>query len=331
MKKSSRFAKPLMLAALATAVALTASACGSSSADPSTAEGETANIHVGYYVGGAPSLTSMGLSMLGDDSAMQEKHGIKLQMEEYSSLPTMYTDIARGRIDASTSGPASVASSASQGAPVAIVGTIADATNSVMSTGRPWDKDSVRGSRIVAQTSSGSWKSIEASIANQLGLKAGDDYEVINSDSTAAAAVQAATGKADYAIVRAEQILLAQQEFPNLSVVADAKALGIVPGKADIGYIVESNTTKLSADNGKKLIAALAEKTAWMEANPDEVEEYAVARGQKPGIAREFLTSGMIAYNVRTTAEARDQLEAEFTALKEAGVIDKMPPDSIYS
>ncbi|QCB51586.1 hypothetical protein E5720_18960 [Rhodococcus sp. PAMC28707] len=329
MNRNNKIAKRFALAALATTLALTASACGGSSG-PETAEGETANIHLGYYVGGAPSLTSQGLVMLGEDSAMQEAHGIKLQMEEYSNLSTMYTDIVRGRIDVSTAGPSTVASSASQGAPVAIVGKIANATNSAMSTGKPWDADNVRGSRIVTQTSSSSWKSVEASIANNLGLQSGQDYEVINSDSTAAAAVQAATGKADYAIVRAEQILLAEQQFPTLKVVADASELGIVPGKADIGYVLESNTNGLSSANGEKLTAALAEKTAWMEANPDAVEDFAVARGQKPGIAREFLVSGTISYDVQPVSEARGELEKEFEALEKAGIIEQMPPDSIY-
>ena len=310
-------------------IALVSGCGGGDTASPSSTDGAV-SLTVGNYVSGAPSVISMPLIFLGKNPDLQKKYGISVDVKDYASLSELTTDMARGRVGTSLSGPSSVASAASQGAPLAIAGTVARASNAILSTGKRWSAADLKGSRLVAQTTSSSWKSVEASIRQNLGLKSGADYEVVNSASTAAAAAQVAAGNGDYALVRAEQIELAQKQFPSMKVVAPANELGLLPGVADWGYVIEYNTTKVDAKGAQKLMLALAEQTDILKANPDEVEKYAVSQKQVPGVARDFLTSGTVQFDVKPVAAAKAELSQEFSLLQKGGVISEAPPSNIF-
>ncbi|MCK0150860.1 ABC transporter substrate-binding protein [Marivita sp. S6314] len=292
---------------------------------------DAVNVTIGEYIpSSTPSVVSMPLSLLGERADLQEKHGINVDLVEYSNLSALYSDLALGRVEVSLTGPATLATLSAKGAPLALAGTIGRATNAILSNGKSWDAETLKGSRLVAQTSSSSWTVVQAIIERNFGLKAGEDYEVINSDSTAAAALQVAAEKADFAIVRAEQVLLALSKFDNLQMVADPKALGREEGVADWGYILSYNHEQQDAATMEKLMAALAEVGDWMDANPAEVETRAVAAGREPGIAEAFLTTGLFQLDVRTAAEAKESLMADYDLLKSVGYLAGDLPDTVF-
>ena len=321
------FASTLRHAALLTAV------ISLWAGSPSIAEAaDAATIIVGnYQPSSTSSLVSMPLEVLVERKDLQQKHGIKVDSKDYSNLSALYSDLAVGRVDAALTGTATLAAAAVKGAPLSMAGTIARASNVILSSGKPWSAAGLKGSRLVAQTSSSSWIVLKAIIERDLGLRAGTDYEVINSDSTAGAALQAAAGKADFAIVRAEQILLALKKFKNLKIVADAKALGREKGVADWGYIVTYNNKKQKYADMERMMAALAEVGGWMKANPDEVEARAVKSGQEPGIAKEFLTSGMLGLDIEPATKVKKTILADYELLKSVGYLATEPPKSIFA
>lgn len=291
---------------------------------------EVAVISVGDYLPAtAPSLVSMPLFLLNDRPEVQEKHGIKVELVEYSNLSALYSDLALGRVGVVNSGPATVATFAAKGAPLTIAGTVARATNAILSNGKPWTAEALKGSRIVAQTSSSSWIVVQAIIERNFNMKAGTDFDVVSSDSTAAAALQVAAGQADYAVVRAEQVILALNKFKNLEMVAGPKALGREEGVADWGYVIAYNSTKQNQADVARFIDALAEMGEWMKAHPDEVDALAVKDGQEPGVAQEFLTSGLLEIDIRPASEAKESLKADFDLLKDVGYLESDVPDTI--
>lgn len=309
---------------MAAAVLLAGAVTSAQAADPVA-------ITIGEYIpSSTPSVVSMPLSLLGERQDIQEKHGITVELTGYSNLSALYSDLALGRIEVSLTGPATLATLSAKGAPLAFAGTIGRATNAILSGGKSWDAEALKGSRLVAQTSSSSWTVVQAIIERNFGLKADEDYEVINSDSTAAAALQLAAGNADYAIVRAEQVLLALNKFDNLQMVADPKALGREQGVADWGYIMSYNHEQQDAATMEKLMAALGEVGDWMDANPAEVEARAVAAGREPGIAAAFLTTGLFQLDVQTAAEAKESLMADYDLLRSVGYIEGDLPETVF-
>lgn len=291
-----------------------------------------ATITIGNYLpASAPSLVSMPLEILVDRKDLQTKYDIKVEKKEYSNLSALYADLALGRVNASLTGTSTLAAAAVKGAPLSLGGTISRASNVVLATDKPWSAEALKGSRLVAQTSSSSWGVLKAIIERDFKMRAGVDYEVINSDSTAGAALQVAVGRADYGIVRAEQILLALNKFKNLRVVADAKTLGRVKGVADWGYILTYNNKQLQYPEVKRMMAALADVGEWMKANPDKVDALAVKSGQEPGIAKKFLTSGMLGLDIQpATTSVKNDLRADYELLRSTGYLNAEPPKSIY-
>lgn len=288
-------------------------------------------ITIGNYVPSeASSVVSMPLLFLQQRKDIQNKYNIELQVEGYSNLNALYTDMARGRLDAQLTGPAPLAAVAAKGAPIAIAGTLARISHVILSNGKPWTRDALKGSRLVTQSASSSWKVMNAIIQRNFDLRADKDYEVVNSDSTAAAAIQVATGSADYAVVRAEQVLLATKKYKNLKIVADAEALGRVKGTADWGYLVAYNTKNLKYEQAARLVAAMAEVAEWMKAHPDDVDALAVKEGQEKGIAREFLTSGAVRLSILPPSAAREELTGDFELLKSTGYLEAQPPASVF-
>jgi len=288
-------------------------------------------ITIGEYVPSrTPSVVSMPLDILNERKDLQEKYGISVTLKPYSNLSAMYADLGLGRVEVCLTGPATLASLATKGAPLSFAGTIGRATHTVLSNGKPWTAEDLKGSRLVAQTSSSSWIVVQSIIKRNFGLSPGDGYELVNSDSTAAAALQLAAGKADYAIVRAEQVILALEKYENLELVADPKVLGREVGVADWGYIMTYNHEKHESATMDRLMAALAEVGAWMDANPDEVEARAVANGQAPGIAEEFLTSGLLQLDILNAAEAKESMQADYDLLREVGYLKADLPDTVF-
>ena len=68
--------------------------------------------------------------------------------------------------------------------------------------------------------------------------------------------------------MRAEQILIAQQQFPNLKVVAAPEDLGLVAGRADWGYVLIVNTKKIDMESSERLTRAIGDATEWMKRHP---------------------------------------------------------------
>lgn len=292
---------------------------------------DATKITIGHYIPSAiASVVSMPLEVLAERTDIQAKHGISIELVDYSNLNSLYSDQALGRVEVNLTGPSSLAAAAAKGAPLSLAGSIGRATAAVLSNGKEWNAESLKGARLVAQTSSSSWIALQAIIERDLGLKGGSDYEVINSDSTAAAALQVAAGQADYAIVRAEQVLLALKKFDNLKMVADPKALGREKGEADFGYVMSFNNQKHDYATMVRMMAALAEVGDWMKANPDEIEARAVASGQEPGIAKDFLTTGLLQFDIRPATEVKDAIKADYDLLTSVGYLTTEVPASVF-
>src|SRR5699024_576360 len=123
-------------------------------------------------------VSDMWVYFLEENDELQDQYGIDFNLEVYTNLQSLYTDLSQGRIDGVSAGPVSMASNAAQGAPLRIGGTIARSTAGILSDGKAWTAEDLQGSRLVAPTGTATWSEVENQIEESLGLVAGEDYEL---------------------------------------------------------------------------------------------------------------------------------------------------------
>lgn len=322
-----RFKRLLQLAAMGFTGLLLVTACGSGDGsagqgDPSTTE----TISYGSWVPGAPPVSNMWTHFLAEMPEIQEKHGIKFENTDYSSLQTLYTDLSRGRVQAVSAGPSTMAATAAQGAPVRMVGGVARSTAAIMSTGKAWDAQSLKGSRMVAPTGTATWSEVQAQIEDTLGLKPGD-YELVTSQDLGGAMTQLAAGSADYAMVWGEYIPNALQKFKNVKIIADPETLAGEGNKPFWQFSVTVHKS-VSDEAAAGLMASIEEVVAWMKAHPEEVEDYAVSQKQGKGIALDMIEGRQNFDVTPMDADLKAELDTDFQKLVDMGKMEKMPPAS---
>lgn len=332
MKLSSR---PTALAAAFLAGALLLVGCspsadtnGAPKGDSSDSAADVISINYGSWQPGAPAVSNMWTKFLAADAELQAKHGIEFVDTNYTALDALYTDLAQGRVQGVSAAPSSMARQASQGAPVRMASTAARSTAAILSSGKAWTAEDLRGARLVAPTSTGTWADVELAIEDTLGVKPGE-YELVSSQDLAGAVTQLAAGTADYAMTWGEYIVNALDSYPNIKVVATPADLA-GNGKPFWQFSISLHDS-VSDEGAKRLAAAAAEVADWMMENPDEVEALAVEQGQNPGVARSMIADGIQTFDFRPLDdEIRKELTANFDALIAAGKLEAQPPASFF-
>lgn len=318
-----------LLAPVAAIAAVTLALTGCSS-DGSGSDGDS-SVTVGQWRPGPLSSTSMASYFLEDNAELEAEHDLDVNVEYYSNLQSLYTDLARGRIDAVVGGPEAFASSANQGAPIALAGSLSRSNAAIMSRGEDFTTENLRGARMVAPSTTGTWATTRIEIEEKTGLVANEDYEVINGESPTGSIQQLAAGTADFAMSFGEAVIGATQQFPNVEVVAKSTDLAI-DEKPFIQFVIATNSENVSGDVAKRLVEAYSDQVDWMTANPDEVEALAVQEGNTPGVIRQMIESGAVNFDVHPfPGPEADELRTTLQRMADAGVIAKVPGDEFFA
>ncbi|MCT2061424.1 ABC transporter substrate-binding protein [Dietzia cinnamea] len=315
--------------ALAATVALAGAGC--SSGDDGGAGGGGSTITVGQWRPGPLASTSLVSKMLADNTELESEHAVDVSVEYYTNLQALYTDLARGRIDVVVGGPEAFASSALQGAPISVAGSLSRSNAAILSEGEEFTEENLRGARMVAPSTTGTWAAVQLEIEDKTGLVANEDYEVVNGESPTGSIQQLAAGTADFAMSWGEAIAAAEPQFPNVEVVADAEELAI-DDKPFIQFVVAMNTDNVDHEVAERLMAAYADQVAWMEENPDEVEVVAVQEGNTEGVILSMIEEGRSNFDVHAfPGPEADELRTTLQRMADAGVIEGVPGDSFFN
>lgn len=317
--------KKILSAAVAVASVVAFAGCSAGDADPSDT-----TIVLGQWNAGTIATTSLTSRYLVENADLLAEHDIAIEYKEYTNLQALYTDLSRGRVDAVVGGPESFASSAVQGAPIRLAGSFARSNAAVLSQGAELTTDNLRGRRMVAPSTTGTWSNVRLQILDKTGLDADKDYQVVNGDSSSTAIQQLAAGTADFAMGWGESLFEAKQRFPNVKIVADADELA--NGKKPfIQFVVAVNGERVDPAVSDRLMDAYAEQADWMLAHADQVNERAVQGGRAPGVVKELLESGAINFDVKAfPGPEADELKATLQAMVDEGVITEMPGDEFF-
>lgn len=316
-----------LIAPLVVATAVVLSGC--SSTEPGS--DNDAAITVGQWRPGPLSSTSMASFYLADNAELETEHDLDVTIEYYTNLQALYTDLARGRIDAVVGGAEAFASSANQGAPISLAGSLSRSNAAIMSRGEAFTAENLRGARMVAPSTTGTWAAVQIEIEEQTGLVANEDYEVINGESPTGSIQQLAAGTADFAMSFGEAVIGASQQFPNVEVVADSSDLAI-DDKPFIQFVIATNSQNVSGDVATRLVEAYSDQVAWMMDNPDAVETLAVEEGNTPGVIREMIESGAVNFDVQPfPGPEADELRTTLQRMADAGVIAGVPGDEFFA
>lgn len=326
MKK--RLFAPLAIAAT---VALVGAGCGSDDESGAGGGGGDSSITVGQWRPGPLASTSLVSKLLADNSELETEHDVDVSVEYYTNLQALYTDLARGRVDVVVGGSEAFASSAIQGAPISIAGTLSRSNAAILSDGEEFTTDTLRGARMVAPSTTGTWAAVQLEIEELTGLVANEDYEVVNGESPTGSIQQLAAGTADFAMSWGEAIAAAEPLFPNVEVVADSEALAI-DDKPFIQFVVAMNTDNIDPEVAGRLMAAYSDQVDWIEENPDAVEVVAVEEGNTEGLILEMIEAGRSNFDVKPfPGPEADELRTTLQRMADAGVIAKVPDDAFFN
>lgn len=314
-----------VLSVLAVAAAVGLSAC-SSGGDSS----DTDSIVFGQWNAGQVSVTSLTAHNLAENEELQQKYGLDVDFQEYTNLQALYTDLARGRVDAVVGAPDSFASSAAQGAPIRLLGSFSRSNAVIVSRGEPLTADTLRGRRMAAATSTGTWTSVRQQIFERTGLVADQDYQVVTAESPSAAIQQVAAGTADFAMGWGESLVDAMHKFPNITIAASAQDLA-GDNMPFIQFVIGGNSDRIDQSTGEALVSAFAEQAEWITSHADEVDAQAVAGGRAPGVAKEHIVTGDISFDIKPfPGPEGDELKASMEQMQQSGVIKQVPADAFF-
>lgn len=315
----------------AAAVAASLAACGSSNAldNEASTNGSDDVVRVGQWATGAISTTALVTMLLAENDDIEQTHNIDIEYVEYSNLQSLYTDMATGRVDVVVGGPESFASSAAQGSPITVVGSLSRSNAAILSVDHDeLSTESLRGKRIVAPTATSTWGLVRDQIEDATGLVAEKDYQVVTAESSSAALQQLAAGTADFAMAWSESLIEGPETFENIQVIADHNDLA-GDGNPFIQFVFATNNTKVSAETAHRMLNAYQDQVDEMEADPSKAEARGVEKGRKPGTVTEMIDSGLMNFDIAAyPGPESDELLELLEGAKAAGRLEEMPPAS---
>lgn len=310
-------------AVLALATVLLA-ACGGNGARGPARDGAdgVAQVHIGVLRSG---LTLVPPQRLADDPELQRKHKLKVDVRHFANLQELFPGMASGAVDATIAAPSGLAAQAIQGAPLQVIGTgISDASLVLLGKGGPiTSADQLRGKRITAPASSGTWRVMQAQIDRKFGLQSGKDYRIVAVNDVVAGATQVAAGTADYALSWEPFVTQSLNKASDLKVVLTASSLkDYVSWQLLVGV-----DAKMSDDVKRRLVAALADAGTWAQANPAAADKaYGKLCGYEPGLVEKVLSGKSYAFDIHPLAEADvKSIQTDLQLAVEQGALQKMP------
>lgn len=310
MSRNTRRGLTLLLTAV-TGLALLLTSCSSNAEDKGT---PLASYSRGFSV----VLTEQ----FADDGGVGD-----VSVKNYSDLQQLYTDLLSGRASMTIGGPDVFAAQAEKGAPVRLAATISPNSTAIVGKKDITSAADIKGTRVAAVSSSGGWHLTEAVLEKEFGVKAGDDYELVNVPDMASGTSQVVAGTADYVVGWEPSVNAALQASDDLKIsysVANAKA-GETFGQG--WQLVLAVREDVDQDVVDEVIAALQESAKKLQSDPAAADAYGVKFDFAKGTLEAVMDQSVQAFVVKPIDdEIRKELEQQIALVD--GKLD--PPDSFY-
>jgi len=278
-----------------------------------------------FKLGGAKGTTSL-FPLIAKEQGFDRRHGLDLEYFMHKQFGTIYTELLTGANYAATPSPDGLATLALQGGPVHIAATMAQDSTVLLGRGDVIkDEADLRGKRVAAIVSSGSWKQFQARIQERYGLEAGKDYEIINAQDLAQGVAQVVAGTANFAMGWEPSVTAALNQDSSLNIALSSQNL--LP-EGDVAWqFVVGVRDDVPVEIEDKLVAVLADAVKWMNENPDKADEIAVKElGYGAGVIKTILVKHRQVFEVRPLDErSAREIEGQLQALVKAGGLKSLP------
>jgi ABC-type nitrate/sulfonate/bicarbonate transport system substrate-binding protein len=307
------------LVAFAVLIALAAATLASCGSDDGSSSGEEA-VRFGTFSTGLGSVLVQHVA----ESGLDDKAGVEVEVVSYDNLQAMYADLLSGRIDANIAGADTYASMALKEAPVQVVAAVAEDSTAMLGRGQPITSgEQLKGKRIAAITSGGSWPVFSRLMEERFGVTEGDDYEVVNVTNVQTGAAQVLSGTADYAVgwePSTTQVLL---DSPDLSSVLSVKDL------IDTTWLLSMAVRRdLDADSVESLVSAFNQGAEQLAGDAEQADAVGVEVGYETDVIKTMFDNGTSGLDVQPlTASIIEQMTARLELVgMDAGAL----PDDFF-
>jgi hypothetical protein len=271
-----------------------------------------------------------GFSVVLTDSFVDAGGVDRVEAKDYSDLQQLYNDLLSGKAAMTIGGPDVFASQAQQGAPIHIAATISPNSTAFVGKQVIDNEADLKGKRVAAIATSGGWHLAEAVIEQEFGLRAGQDYEVVNVPDMASGTSQVVAGTADYSVGWEPSVTasLAVDDSLKLAYSVAGAASGETFG--DGWQLVLAVRDDVDKEVEADVVSALQDAAESLQSDHAQADAYAVENGFEKGTVSAVMDQKVPPFVVEPlddtlTQQIRDQLER---TPGDDGPLD--PPDSFF-
>ncbi len=263
------------------------------------------------------------------------KNGFEAEVQTYPSFSAYYAGLATGEIDTLIGGPTYFQKLRLEGVPLRIVATGATLADLVIITKDPAIKSiaDLKGKHLAADMGSGQFQ-ILSIYAKSKGIDLTKDMTLVNANFAVARA-QLAAARVEAAMIIEPIATMMIKEDPSLKIIfnADAawKEMAGVTGW-ELVYAMREDSIKKNANAPKQFVAALADVTKYLQADPDGADKIAVETVKlPPGILKEAVHAKRWVFDARPAWDAAEKKSIwdTFERAVAAGFHSKLPDDAI--
>ena len=280
-----------------------------------------------------PSMSSMMIDIV-RAKGFDKKHGLDVEGVTYSAISGYYGALANGEADMTPSGPLVVQKMILEGVPIKIGLTWARMNILSVISGDPAIKSiaDLKGKSIAADMGSSEYQML-AVYGRTKSIVFGNDVTVVQAGPPLARTHLQAK-RVEAAMLWEPTTTLALRDNPDYRVImAGDQAWSEITKTSgwDLVMAMREDFLKSKGAVVPKLLAVFQEAQAWMKANPDEADKILVESVKlPPGIFKEALASGRMAYDVKPAWEGeREAIWNMFKIAVDAGYLPKLPGESV--
>ena len=257
------------------------------------------------------------------------KHGFELDVKTSPSISAFYASLATGEVDTLIGGPTVLQKLRLEGVPVTIVGTGVKLSDLVIFAKDPGIKGlaDLRGKQLAADMGSQQYQTV-AIYARSKGLTLGRDITVINANF-ALARSQLAADRVEAAMVIEPIATMMLKENPQLRIVySGGEAWKELTGHDGWELVTAMREEAIARfpEGPKRLLAALQDVAAFVEAEPDAADRIAAETVKlPPGVLKAAVASRRWQLEFLPAASERAVLWDMFERAVAAGFQPKLP------
>ncbi len=241
------------------------------------------------------------------DQGFDRKQGIDLDVRAFGAISAMYASKATGESVAGVGGPLVYQKMRLEGAPLRIIATLMDMTNTVVITRDPRVRSlaDLKGKTIGADMASSEYQTLSV-VAKSKGIIMGKDVTVVPAGPPLAR-TQLAAERVDAIMIWEPTATLAMRDHPNNRIIWNAKQGWREMTGRDGWLLVLGAHDGLIREKPEvipRLVAAFQDGVRFLRSNPDEADRIVVRTLNLPaGAFKEMVLAPRVVFDVRPTTD----------------------------